>query len=224
MISRFVEFLQDIVLEYGMFGLFAAEVIEEVIVPIPSSAVMMSAGFFFLGGEALNAGSVQELILEIAIPLSLGLTVGSLFVYGITFWLGRFSIEKWGRYLGVSWGDIERVQGYMGRGYRDEVLFILLRALPLVPSVAVNAFCGLTRMPIVKYVGLTLVGGFVRAVIMGFVGWQAGGVYFEYASVIDRVEDVVLAVIVAAFLGFVAYRIIKRPASETPVGKNGMIR
>ncbi len=206
MIEMAVEFLQVIALQYGILGLFLAEIIEEVIVPIPSAAVMMSAGFLFLGGQAFSFAAFEKLFFQVTIPLALGLMIGSLFIYGLTYYFGRRIVDRYGRFLGVSWSDVEKTQKYFSRGYSDEVLFILVRAIPLVPSVAVNAFCGLIRMPLKKYLSLTFLGASARGFLMGFVGWQAGSVYFKYADAINRLENIVLLVIVFLCVGFFLYR------------------
>ncbi len=217
MIEKAVEFLHTLAIQYGIFGLIGAEIIEEIIVPIPSAAVMMSGGFLFLGGAELEVASLQKLFFGVALPLAVGLVIGSLFIYGLTYYLGRLIIDRYGRWLGLSWGDIEKTQSFFNKGKKDEIFFILVRVIPLVPSVAVNAFAGLTRMPIKKYLVLTFVGGYLRAVLMGFVGWQAGSLYVRYAETIKHIEDAVLYGLIGLVVLFILYRRTKKPSSP-PVG------
>lgn len=218
MIEYAVELLHVIAEKYGMFGLFAAEVVEEIIVPIPSAAVMTSGGFLFLGGMPFSIEAFQKLIFGVALPLALGLTIGSLFVYGLTYYFGRRVIDRFGRWLGVSWADVEKAYAFFHKGHREIPLMIAVRTIPLIPSVAVNAFCGLTRMRIGKYLILTFFGAMGRGLLMGFIGWQAGSVYFAYAEFIDRIEKIMLLLIGFAVLGFIIYRRTKKPPLHSPEG------
>jgi membrane protein DedA with SNARE-associated domain len=217
MIEQAVTFLHLLAERYGMLGLFAAEIIEEIIVPIPSAAVMTSGGFLFLGGMPFSFVAFQKLFFGVALPLALGLTIGSLFIYGLTYYFGRKVIDRYGRWLGVSWVDVEKAYAFFHKGHREIPLLILVRTIPLVPSVAVNAFCGLTRMKIQKYLPLTFFGALGRGLLMGFIGWQAGSVYFAYAEFIDRIEKIVLVLIALSVVGFIIYRRTKKPSPAPKV-------
>ncbi len=51
MIHSFINFIEQIVLPMGALGVFFAEIIEEVVVPIPSALVLLTSGFIFLKGD-----------------------------------------------------------------------------------------------------------------------------------------------------------------------------
>ena len=210
MISSMVSILRGLAEKYGILGLFFAEIIEEVIVPIPSSAVMMSAGFLFLGGMEISLGAFWILAIKVALPLSLGLTVGSLLVYFLTYFFGRRVIERWGGWLGIRWSEIEKNRSFFENSLTGEALIFLIRAFPIIPSVVINALCGLSRMNLKKYLLLTLSGAYLRGLIMGFIGWQTGSLYFKYASVVDKMEEAVLFTFIILAAAFVIYRVWKR--------------
>ena len=54
---------------------------------------------------------------------------------------------------------------------------------------------------------------------MGFIGWQAGSVYFAYAEFIDRIEKIVLLFIGLTVVGFIIYRRTKKPSSDSLEGE-----
>lgn len=182
---------------YGALGAFLAAFTEEVIVPIPSALVMLSAGFFILGAQAVSGATLIALFTQVAVPIALGLTLGSLVTYGLAYHLGKPAIERWGKYVGVSWVDVEKLEKYLNRGWADEAVFFGLRLVPVIPSVVVNIFSGLTRLPIIKYILLTFFGIVIRAYAVSFFGWQIGGAFYRYGRYFNKVEDIGLLLVLA---------------------------
>lgn len=210
MLTQLIDFTQNLFQAGGAWGVFAASVVEEVIAPIPSALVMTGAGFSLLGDMVMGLPAFVALFLRVALPAALGVTLGSFLVYGLAYWLGKPFIEKWGGYFGVSWGAIEKAQIKFENGYADEIMVFGLRVVPIIPSVAINAFCGLMRVPVRSYVLYTFLGTVVRAMVLGFVGWQAQALYVVWAEKIDHAEKyieigIVIAVIAYAVVGFTRY-------------------
>lgn len=181
---------------YGALGAFLAAFTEEVIVPIPSAIVMLSAGFFILGAQEVSRTTLLLLFTQVAIPIALGLTLGSLLTYGLAYRFGKPAIERWGRYFAVSWSDVEKLEKHFNHGWADEAVFFGLRLVPIIPSVMINIFSGLTRLPIVKYLALTFLGIIARAYVVSFLGWQIGGAFYHYNNYFSRLENIGLMVVV----------------------------
>jgi membrane protein DedA with SNARE-associated domain len=213
MIHTIIHFLELYIIPLGGFGVFAAEIIEEVIVPIPSAVILLGSGFLFLKGP-LTLSLISTLFFTVVIPATIGLTLGSMVIYGLAYKGGKPFLEKYGRWLSLSWSDVEVVNQKFATGVFDEWSLVFARVFPIIPSVLIAAFCGLTRMPIRKYVALTLIGAFFKALILGLVGWQVGALYLKYAQAIGYVENTVLALIVLGFIGFVVYRKTKQKVVE----------
>lgn len=210
MIDYFINILRTLIENYGVWGVFLAAFTEEVIAPIPSGIVMMSAGYGFLIGLPVNIGNLLYLGYKVALPLSLGLTLGSFFVYGIAYRYGETLIKKFGKYIGLSWSDIERVRRQFEKGYQDELILLFIRSLPLLPSVAINAVCGIMRFKIKTYALMTFLGSFIRAYIISFAGWQLGNVYELYAPLVDRSEKYVLASLLGLFIAYLLWKKYKK--------------
>lgn len=198
MIEKLVSTLQLIVLEHGAVGVFFAALIEEIIAPIPSAIIPLAAGFFLLPVEQTLWEIIIGSALLVALPTSLGLTLGSLFLYSLGFFGGKPIILKWGKWFGLNWNEMEGVEKKLIRGWGDEIALFVLRAVPLVPNAAISGFCGLVRYPFQNFVLITLLGSFVRAFGLGIIGWQVGEAYAAYAGFISDFEKYIFAVILAA--------------------------
>lgn len=209
MIETVIHLLEQYIIPMGGFGVFSAEVIEEVIVPIPSAVILLGSGFLFLKG-AFSLSLVSTLLFTIVIPAMFGLTLGSLVIYGFAYKGGKPFLDRFGTWIGVRWADIESVQRKFEEGTFDEWTFILARVFPVVPSVLIAVFCGLTRMPVKKYIMLTLVGAFLKALLLAIIGWQVGALYLKYANVIGHIENTVFALTILSIVGFLVYRKVKQ--------------
>ncbi len=213
MIHEMIQILQTHVLPLGAMGVFLASVTEEVIAPIPSALVMTMSGFIFVTGP-VSLSTILTLIFKVALPAALGVTIGSYMVYFIARYGGKFVIEKWGKYIGLYVSDIEKLEARLSGTRKDEFLIGGARILPIVPSVAISAFCGLIEMNVVKYFVISFIGTFIRGIILGAIGWQVGNVYERYANLIGAVEDKILYLIVALVLGFIVFKYIQKKKGE----------
>jgi len=205
-----IEYIRDLVSSYGAWGVFIISVLEEVIAPIPSTLTIMAAGFFLLPAHLSLSEAIIRNTFVIALPAAAGVTLGSLFVYGITYWGGKPLIEFWGKYFGISWSSIEKTKNYFTKGYADEVIILGLRAVPLFPNSALSAFCGLVRYPPRMFIVITLIGTIFRAFVMGLVGWKVGEAYYEHAAYLNRIENTILQLLILAVVMTIIYLISRK--------------
>lgn len=210
MISGFISYLENLVLQFGPMGVFIASFIEEFIAPIPSSIVILSAGYGLMGSVAVTLAHIGYLYMSVALPVSLGLTLGSLIWYGAAYFFGEPFLRRFGKYIGLSWRDIERAHNKLTQSKKDEWVLFTLRCIPVVPSIAINVVAGLMKMSFWPYTIITILGVSIRAMILGFAGWQLGNVYREYGHVLDRFEDAVLYGLIVGCIIFILYRIYKK--------------
>ena len=209
MITYFIDLIQNTLLPLGAFGVFSASFIEEVIAPIPSALIMLTSGFVFLEGP-FTLSLMGTLLFKIVVPVAFGVTLGSIVIYEIFFYGGKPVIEKWGKWLGLSWKDVEKAQKKLDSDYRDELIIFGLRVVPIFPNIAIGALCGTARYPFKKYVIATFFGAALRAVILGILGWEVGSLYIEYAEQIHIYENVFTITAAACILLFVGWKIYQR--------------
>lgn len=190
-----------------------ASIIEEIIAPIPSTLVIMGSSFLILKGYPIAVDSIMRLLIYVVLPASAGVTLGSLFVYAIGYFLGSPFIKRWGKYMGVSWDDIEKAEGRFSQGKSDNLILFILRAVPVVPSVAISIFCGFIRYRLRDYIMFTFLGSLVRGFVLGILGWQFGMLYLEISQQISFLEELVLLVLVIALAFYLYWRKTKKESS-----------
>src|SRR3989344_125089 len=210
MISQFVTFAENLFLAYGAWGVFLASILEEVVAPIPSALVQMGAGFSFLGNLPISLSSIWTLFVIFILPATVGVTIGSLFVYYIAYFAGKPFLQKYGKYLGISWESVQAAETKFASKHTDALMLFTLRCVPIIPSVAVSALCGLMRLSFLKYIIFTFLGTVVRASILGVLGWQAGSFYKIYAERIDLAENFIIIGLLVLLSGYVLYKIFKK--------------
>jgi len=143
--EEIILYLESVLLAYGPLGVFLGSIIEEIIAPIPSTLVIMGTSFIILQGAAISPETIFSLFINVVLPASVGVTIGSLLIYTLAYYLGKELIDRLGKYLGVSWENIDKAQSKFEESRSDEVILFTVRALPVVPSIAINVFCGFVR-------------------------------------------------------------------------------
>ena len=206
MFAEIILYLESILMVYGPLGVLIASIVEEIIAPIPSTLVIMGTSFIVLKGAVISPDTIFKLFLNIVLPASIGVTIGSLFVYGISYFAGKPFLERGGKYFGISWEDIEKTEKKFEESRSDEFLLFMVRAVPIIPSVAISAFCGFIRFDIKKYLIITFIGTLVRAFLLGFIGWQFGSMYQTAADEISYLEEISLTVIITVFVLYIIYK------------------
>jgi membrane protein DedA with SNARE-associated domain len=202
-----VSFFESLIQTWGVWGFFAGIVLEEIIVPLPSSLIMMAGGFFLIQGQTFSQ-VLPEVFLKLVVPGALGVTLGSLFFYFLSFYGGDLALKKIGPKFGLSNKETDNIQAYFQKKRLDEIALLLLRALPIFPGIAVSIMAGLLKMPLINFLIVSFAGSALRVLAMGLLGWQAKEAYFILALKFESLSNWV-------FLGFVlcvilAYLLLKK--------------
>lgn len=201
----FIHTLQHWIQIAGGFGVFAASIVEEVISLIPSSLVQMGAGIFIMGGDPISITSIVKLIIQISIPAAIGVTLGSLPYVWLARKYGIKIIDRWGKWIGVTIADIHRLEKTLEKTPWDDVLFVGMRAFPVIPSVALAIYGGIIEMSWTKYIALSFVGVFIRATGLGIFGWFFGNSLDSVSSGIGRFENIGLLIIILLTVAWIVW-------------------
>ncbi len=194
----------------GPLAIFLGGLIEQVIVPIPSPLITMAGGFLLVPQEISLINAAKGVVLQIALPYTIAATLGLGIVYFIAYFGGKPLIDKFEGWLGFSWHNIEQLQERFRGNWWDEVLIVLLRAIPVMPISLVSGVAGAIRFPIPQFYLFSMIGIFLRSLILGFIGWQTGEAYKALAGGVDQVESYVTVAMVIIIAGLLLWGYKKR--------------
>ncbi len=191
----------------GYLGVALWVAIESVIIPIPSEIVLPFAGFLVGEGVAIEpiTGAAWNYWL-VVLAGTIGATVGALIAYGIGAWGGRPIIERWGRYLGITTGDLDRADQFFAR--HGQAASFFGRMLPIIRSL-VSFAAGVARMPLGRFTFFTFLGSLPWTAALVFAGVTLGANWETIGAWLKRFEYLVLAVLVVVAVGWIWFRIIK---------------
>jgi membrane protein DedA with SNARE-associated domain len=195
----------SIVDRLGAMGVGLLILLENVIPPIPSEVVLPLAGFRARTG-GLNVVAVWP-------AATAGSLLGALLLYGLGAWLGydrlhRLAGHRW--FVFVSRNDLERGERVFERHGGKVVLFG--RCVPFVRSV-VSIPAGISRMPLPRFVVLTVIGsGVWNAVFIG-LGWVLGENWGRVQGFLGPASYVVLALLA---VGLVALMVRRSRSASVP--------
>lgn len=206
MIQQAVTYIETIIRSYGAWGVFVATFIEEAVAPIPSALVPTVAGFFLVPADSAFPDALMQAVLLIGLPVAIGVTIGSALIYALAYYGGKPLIDRFGGWIGLHWEEIEAMQKRFTGSRSDELVLFVFRVIPIIPGVGLSGFCGVIRYPFAPFAAVTFAGAFVRSVVLGLLGWQAGELYHEYFEAIERIEGRLLTgVLVIVALAAVYY-------------------
>ncbi len=205
-LSEITDLVVDVVGDYGLYAVFLLMLIDAVL-PAASEPVMVFGGA--LASGALAAGVVLfgveiesgwPAYAAIAAAGTVGYTLGSIGGWAIGVYGGRPFVERHRRLLHMSTAKIDKADRWFER-YGDAFVAIG-RVLPVVRSfVAIPA--GLARMPLGRYVALTVPGSAAWCFGLAGAGWALGAHWEEFHHAFRYADYAVAAAIiaVAAYLG-----------------------
>jgi membrane protein DedA with SNARE-associated domain len=180
-------------------------VVEEIIAIIPSPFVPLTAGSL-----ALAQGKTISYLLFLGVVGAIAKTLASLLTYWVADKLEDFLTKgKFSKFLGLESEDIERYGRMFSEGAKDEIVLIILRALPFVPSLPVSIVAGLIKVDIKSFAWSTAVGIFIRNMfylLISFYGLQ------QFESVLNSFDtmSLVLEVAVVLIFAIAAFLILRK--------------
>lgn len=204
--TQFLEPILQSILEliksHGSLAMLLGGFVEQIIVPIPSPIITMAGGAFLVEHSPFSFQKIWEIFTRVSLPYSLAATIGTSLVFLITFYGGKPLIDKFGKYIGISWKLIEKVRADFQKSIRDEVFILISCSIPVVPVSLISAFCGGFRVKPVKFYPLVFLALLIRSTILGFVGFQMGEAFLDLAHGLDKIESLLTVIGAGLILGF----------------------
>ena len=203
MYSTIINSIESFIISNASLAVFIGCILEQIIVPIPASLIVVTSTFLVLKGTTFSLAALGTLMVKIVIPASLGITLGSFVYYGLAYKLGMPFIQRTSKYLGVSVEDVENFGEKVDKSRYDEIFIFLARCLPIIPSIAINLFCGLIRYDLKKYIIITFLGSAVQILGWGLLAWFSGNIYHLLEDKISNISQIVTVIIVVVVVIFI---------------------
>jgi len=179
--------------------------LEAACIPIPSEVTFGFAGVLAYQGH-LN------LVLVIIIG-SLAELAGSYASYAVGRVGGKPLVQKWGRYVLVTQGDVDRAERFLaGRG---SWAIAVGRMLPFIRAFT-SIVAGLVRVPAGRFGVFSLIGTVIYATVLSVIGYEVGHAWGSINHGLTVATYILVAIVVIVIVGFVLYRLrqFRREAAQ----------
>jgi membrane protein DedA with SNARE-associated domain len=176
-------------------GIFLLMVLESMVFPVPSEAVMPFAGFLIVDGQFTFTGVI--------IASTLGSIVGSLLSYAMGFYGGKPFIKRFGKYLLLDVHDLEITEKFFAK--RGELTIFIARFVPVIRHL-ISIPAGLGKMKLGKFIIYTTLGAGLWNSFLAYVGFKLKENWTEVMKYSHTIDIVVVAILGLAFL-YYAYKI-----------------
>jgi membrane protein DedA with SNARE-associated domain len=202
--DKLVEFATDVIGDAGYAGVFVLMTLESALIPIPSEATMLFAGFKVDDGTLTLFGIVAAGVL--------GNLVGSWIAYAIGYY-GRLELVERHRIFHTNQRYLHWADDWFQR-HGDATVFFS-RMLPVIRTF-ISLPAGIARMPFWRFTWLTLLGCIPWVFALGFLGKVVGSKWDDWKDRLHYLDYLVIA----AILALIVYAIVKRrrgrskPATE----------
>lgn len=164
---------------------FIGAMAEEIVAPIPSPLVMTLAGSI-----SASQGRPLAYLLFLSLIGAFSKTIGSAIIYFIADKMEDVLIDKFGKFLGISHSDTEGLGKFFGKGKRDDIAIILMRAIPIMPTAPVSVIAGLIKINFKTYIFSTFLGLLVRNLIYLYFGYTSLGALESLSEGFDSLEKI----------------------------------
>jgi membrane protein DedA with SNARE-associated domain len=203
--DKLVDFATNLIGEAGYAGIFVLMTLESALIPIPSEATMLFAGFKVDDGTLTLFGIVAAGVL--------GNLVGSWIAYAIGYY-GRLELVERHPIFHTNRRYLDWADDWFAR-HGDATVFFS-RMLPVIRTF-ISLPAGVARMSFWRFTWLTLAGCIPWVLALGLLGEQVGSKWDDWKDRLHYLDYAVLAAIVA----LIVYALWKRrrgrvgPATDT---------
>jgi membrane protein DedA with SNARE-associated domain len=190
--EHIVTYITAFMNQTGYVSVFILMVMESMVFPVPSEAVMPFAGFLIAEGKFSWIG-----VITVSTAASI---CGSLLSYALGLWGGTPFIKKFGKFLLIDEEELAFTQSFFKR-YGGITVFIS-RFIPVVRHL-ISIPAGLGRMNIASFSILTVIGaGLWNAflTVCGFYLRQNWNSIMKYSHLIDIIVVAFLAGLVVLYV------------------------
>jgi len=196
-IDPILQMIKDWVASWGYLGVVVMMAIESANIPLPSEAIMPTAGMLVQQGK-MN-------IHLAALAGAVGCVLGSIPSYFLGMLGGRPFLQKYGRWFLLKSKDLELADKWVDK-YGDWTFFVC-RMLPVVRTF-ISFPAGVLRAHFAMFVTFTFIGSLVWCYFLTWVGIKFGENMEVFVNIWHKF-DIAIVLVGAGAFGYYLYHHLK---------------
>jgi membrane protein DedA with SNARE-associated domain len=193
LIDPILQLVKDTIASWGYTGIVIMMAIESANIPLPSEAIMPTAGML-VHQQKMN-------IHLAALSGALGCLLGSIPSYWLGLIGGRPFLEKYGKLFLLKHKDLDFADRWVDR-YGD-ITFFICRLLPVVRTF-ISFPAGVLRAHFILFCALTFVGSLIWCYFLTWVGIKFGENLESFISIWHKFD---MLIVVLIGIGLIYYLI-----------------
>ena len=163
MLAEMAQWLVEMILGYGYFGIYLLMSIESSFIPFPSEIVLIPAGYLASQGQ-------MDMSLIIAVSLAGSLT-GAFINYYLAYFIGRSFLETYGKYFFISNSALSKMDSYFEK--HGHISTFIGRLIPGIRQL-ISIPAGLAKMNIKVFSLYSALGALIWSIVSVVIGYTVG--------------------------------------------------
>ncbi len=199
LVDPLLQTVRDAVAQWGYLGIVVMMAIESANIPLPSEAIMPTAGLLVQQGK-MNLHVA-------ALAGALGCLLGSVPSYLLGFYGGRPLLEKYGRWLLLKEKDMAAADIWVNK-YGD-VTFFIGRMLPIIRTF-ISFPAGVLKAHFVIFCVFTFFGSLIWCYFLTYVGIKFGENIQLFTEAWHKFDLAIVILVLGGFSYYLYYHIVRR--------------
>jgi len=199
--QELLSFISHVYNLMGWTGVVVLMAIESACIPLPSELIMPLAGWMLIKAQGLPVSYT----LIAGLYGALGCTIGSVVAYAVGMWGGRPFLNRYGKYMLISYHDLDLADRWF---YRSGSWAIFVSRLLPVVRTFISLPAGIARMHFIKFIIYSFVGSFIWCAGLAYGGYLLGE-HWEQIRESMRPFDPIIGVLIVIMIAFYVYRHVK---------------
>jgi len=187
--EQIIDIIVNFIDQTGYWSVTFLMILESMVAPVPSEAIMPFAGFLIEEGRFSFGGVIFF--------STLGSLIGSLLSYYIGSLGGRPLVEKFGRYLLLDRHHLDLTEKFFAR--RGELTIFISRFIPVVRHL-ISIPAGIGKMNILRFLIYTVLGAGLWNSFLTYIGFVLKSNWKEVMKYSHVIDLVILVVLIIAIL------------------------
>lgn len=182
----------------GYITVFIAMVMESMVLPVPSEAVMPFAGFLIAEGKFT--------FFWVILISTLASVVGSLISYAIGYYCEKAVIHKYGKFFLLDKEELDATEKLFNK--HGEITIFICRFIPVVRHL-ISIPAGFARMDLMRFYIFTALGAGLWNTFLAYCGYSLRNNWdtvMRYSKILDIIVLAALFLLICYFV----YKHIKR--------------